>query len=125
MRTPPGGSGTGEDPWTRTTPPGASEHSTHLDEDADPDVLVGHAGSTIPRCDGHAVEDLRTWLFTRGSCVPLGAADERTPVAVGSVRARARSPQDPLGGQDGPRAGTGVDETTAVATGGRRIGRRR
>ncbi len=40
------GSGTPEDPWRLTTPPGKGEYQMWRDESADPPALVCQVGST-------------------------------------------------------------------------------
>jgi hypothetical protein len=97
--------GTKEDPWVLTTPPGTSEYTMYRDEAADPPVLVCQVGSTTLRYQLRAIDDLAAWLVAQGEWVPLGAADEKKPVAEGTVEAWGRSPDNPVGGWYGLRNG--------------------
>ncbi len=97
--------GTREDPWVLTTPPGSSEYSIYRDEEADPPALVCQVGSTTLKYRLRAVDDLHAWLVLQGDWVLLGAADEKKPAAEGSVEAWGRSPDNPVGGWYGLRAG--------------------
>jgi hypothetical protein len=99
------GSGTNEDPWRLTTPPGTSEYSMHRDESSDPPALVCQVGSTKLTYQLRAIEDLHEWLVQQGDWVPLGAADENKPAADGTVEAWGRSPDNPVGGWYGLRKG--------------------
>ena len=49
------GSGTKDDPWVLTTPPGTSEYTMYRDDDADPPILVCRVGSTTLRYHARAV----------------------------------------------------------------------
>jgi hypothetical protein len=97
--------GTKDDPWILKTPPGTSEYSMYNDSDADPPALVCQVGSTTLRYDLRAVEDLHSWLVGQDDWVPLGAADEQKPAAVGTVEAWGRSSDNPVGGWYGLRKG--------------------
>jgi hypothetical protein len=97
--------GTKDDPWVLTTAPGTSQYTMHRDETADPPVWVCQVGSTTLRYRIGAVEDLHAWLVGQGDWVPLGAADEKKPAADGTVEAWGRSPDNPVGGWYGLRAG--------------------
>jgi hypothetical protein len=99
------GSGTKDDPWRLTTPPGTSEYSMHRDEGSDPPALVCQVGSTTLKYQLRAIEDLHAWLLDQGDWVPLGAADENKPAAEGTVEAWGRSPDNPVGGWYGLRKG--------------------
>jgi hypothetical protein len=99
------GSGTEEDPWRLTTPPGTSAYSMHRAEDADPPALVCQVGSTKLSYQLSAIDDLHAWLVEQGDWVPLGAADENKPAADGTVEAWGRSPDNPVGGWYGLRKG--------------------
>jgi len=99
------GSGTHDDPWRLTTPPGSSGYTMWRDEDADPPRLVCQVGSTTLSYDARVVEDLHSWLREQGDWVPLGAADEKAQAADGTVEAWARSAENPLGGWYGLRKG--------------------
>jgi len=98
-------SGTKEDPWALTTPPGTSGYTMHKDDEADPPTLVCQVGSTTLRYQLRAVEDLHAWLVEQGDWVVLGAADEKKPAAEGTVEAWGRSTDNPVGGWYGLRKG--------------------
>jgi uncharacterized protein DUF6855 len=78
------GSGTKDDPWTLSTPPGTSSYTMFRDEAADPPALVCQVGSTTLRYRLRAIEDLHAWLLEHGDWVPLGAADEKKDAAAGT-----------------------------------------
>jgi hypothetical protein len=99
------GSGTDDDPWVLTTPPGSSEYTMYRDEDGDPQALVCHVGSTTLRYHLRVIEDMTAWLQDEGDWVLLGAADEKKEPAPGTVEAWARSPHNPVGGWYGLRKG--------------------
>ena len=69
------GSGTKDDPWELTTAPGSSTYTMHLDEGADPPMLVCQVGSTKLTYLASAIDDLHAWLVEQGDWVDLGAAD--------------------------------------------------
>jgi hypothetical protein len=98
-------SGTKDDPWVLTTPPGTSEYTMYKDEEADPPALVCQVGSTTLRYRLRAIEDLHAWLVAQGGWVLLGAADEKKPAADGSVEEWGRSADNPVGGWYGLRNG--------------------
>ena len=100
-----GGSGTKDDPWALTTPPGTSSYSMYRDEASDPPALVCQVSSTTLRYQLQSIEDLHAWLIRQDDWVPLGAADEKKPAAEGSVEAWGRSPDNPVGGWYGLRNG--------------------
>jgi hypothetical protein len=99
------GTGTKDDPWQLKTPPGTSAYTMHRDEAADPPALVCQVGSTKLSYRLRAVEDLHAMLQAHGDWMPLGAADEGKPAAVGTVEAWARDEANPVGGWYGLRAG--------------------
>jgi Family of unknown function (DUF6855) len=99
------GSGTAEDPWILTTPPGSSEYHAYRDDTTDPPALVVQVGSTQLRYDLRCIDDLHAMLRERGDWVPLGNADEQKPAADGTVEAWARSESNPIGGWYGLRKG--------------------
>jgi hypothetical protein len=99
------GSGTREDPWTLTTPPGRSEYQAYRDESADPPVLVVTVGKTEVRYRLRCIEDLHAMLVEAGDWVPLGSADEQKPAAEGTVEAWGRDPGNPVGGWYGLKKG--------------------
>jgi hypothetical protein len=99
------GSGTRDDPWVLTTPPGTSEYLMYRDEAATPPALVCVVGKTTLGYQLRAVEDLHAWLKEQGDWVPLGAADEQKDAAPGTVEAWGRSPDNPIGGWYGLKKG--------------------
>jgi hypothetical protein len=99
------GSGTKEDPWRLTTPPGTSDFEMYRDASTDPPLLVCQVGSTQLTYHLRAIEDLHGWLKQRGDWVPLGAADEQKAAADGTVEAWGRSDANPVGGWYGLRKG--------------------
>jgi hypothetical protein len=99
------GTGTKDDPWQLTTPPGSSSYTMYRDEDADPPALVCQVGSTKLTYHLRAIDDLHAWLVEQGDWVPLGAADEQKAAADGTVEAWGRSPTNPVGGWYGLRKG--------------------
>jgi hypothetical protein len=99
------GSGTPEDPWTLTTPPGKSTYQVYRDEAADPPALVCVVGSTRLGYQLRAIADLHEMLTRHGDWMALGNTDEQKPAPEGSVEAWARSPENPVGGWYGLKKG--------------------
>jgi hypothetical protein len=99
------GSGTAEDPWILTTPPGKSEYQAYRDESAEPPAIVVTVGATEVRYRLSSITDLQEMLRQRGNWVALGNADEQKPAAEGTVEAWARSPENPVGGWYGLKKG--------------------
>lgn len=99
------GSGTPEDPWTLSTPPGRSAFEAYRDPDADPPALVVQVGRTELRYHLRCIEDLHAMLVEHGDWIPLGNADEQKPAADGTVEAWARSDANPVGGWYGLKKG--------------------
>jgi len=99
------GSGTPEDPWVLTTPPGSSRFEAHRDLAADPPALVVNVGSTELRYQLRCIDDLHAWLVEQGDWVPLGNADEQKPAKEGTVEAWGRSEDNPVGGWYGMKKG--------------------
>ena len=99
------GTGTKDDPWVLTTPPGTSEYLMYRDESADPRAIVCVVGKTTLGYQLRAIEDLHTMLKAHGDWMPLGAADEQKPAAEGTVEAWARSADNPVGGGYGLKKG--------------------
>lgn len=97
--------GTKEDPWKLSTAPGTSEYTMYHDEAADPPALVCQVGSTTLKYHLSAIQNLHRWLIEQGDWVPLGAADENTPAAPGTVEAWGRAESNPAGGWYGLRKG--------------------
>ena len=105
MTNPTIGTGTRDDPWQLTTPPGKAAYQMWKDESADPPALVCQVGGTQLRYHLRAIEDLRTMLMTHGDWLPLGGADEQKPAQDGTVEAWGRSPDNPVGGWYGLKKG--------------------
>jgi hypothetical protein len=96
--------GTKDDPWQLSTPPGSSRYTMYRDEDGTP-ALVCQVGSTTLKYHLRAIDDLHAWLREQGDWVELGAADEQKPAKDGTVEAWGRSPENPVGGWYGLRKG--------------------
>ncbi len=96
--------GTQDDPWQLSTPPGSSQYTMYRDQD-DPPTLVCQVGTTTLKYQLRAIDDLHAWLREQGDWVELGAADEQKPAKDGTVEAWARSPENPVGGWYGLRKG--------------------
>ena len=101
----PTGSGTSEDPWILTTPPGRSQFEAYEDTGADPPALVVQVGATELRYRLQCITDLCEMLRAHGDWMALGNADEQKPAAEGTVEAWARSPANPVGGWYGLKKG--------------------
>ena len=99
------GTGTKDDPWVLSTPPGTSSYTMYRDDDADPPRLVCVVGSTSLSYDARCLDDAHAMLVARGDWMALGAADEQKPVKDDTVEAWARSETNPLGGWYGLRKG--------------------
>jgi uncharacterized protein DUF6855 len=99
------GSGTPEDPWTLTTPPGKSTYQAYRDEAADPPALVCVVGTTRLGYQLRCIADLHEMLTAHGDWMALGNADEQKHAPQGSVEAWGRSPENPVGGWYGLKKG--------------------
>lgn len=99
------GSGTPDDPWILTTPPGKSEFEAHLEPDADPPALVIQVKSTQLRYHLRCIDDLHAMLTERGDWMALGNADEGKPVKEDTVEAWGRDETNPVGGWYGLKKG--------------------
>jgi len=99
------GTGTPEDPWQLTTPPGSSSYQMWKDETADPPVLVCQVGSTRLTYHLRAIDDLHTMLKAHGDWLPLGGTDEQKPAPDGTVEAWGRAADNPVGGWYGLKKG--------------------
>jgi hypothetical protein len=99
------GSGSADDPWELTTPPGTSGYRMWRDEEADPPTLVCQVGTTTLGYQLRCIEDLHAMLRERGDWVALGAADEQKPAKDGTVEAWARAGDNPVGGWYGVKKG--------------------
>lgn len=99
------GTGTADDPWILTTPPGRSEFDAWRDEEADPPALWVRVGSTKLSYQLRCIEDLHTMLVEHGDWMPLGSTDEQKEARPGTVEAWARDDDNPVGGWYGLRKG--------------------
>jgi hypothetical protein len=99
------GSGTKDDPWQLSTPPGSSSYTMYRDDTADPAILVCVVGKTTLTYQARCLDDLRAMLAEAGDWVPLGGADEQKPAPPGSVEEWGRSPDNPVGGWYGQKKG--------------------
>lgn len=99
------GSGTEDDPWILTTPPGSSEFDAWRDETTQPPALVIRVGSTKLTYELRCIEDLHAMLASHGDWMPLGNADEQKEAKPGTVEAWARAADNPVGGWYGLRKG--------------------
>ncbi len=99
------GSGTPDDPWILTTPPGRSDYQAYRDETADPPAVVVRVGTTELRYQLRCLTDLHAMLKQHGDWISLGNADEQKPAADGTVEAWARSSDNPVGGWYGLKKG--------------------
>jgi hypothetical protein len=99
------GTGTPNDPWRLTTPPGSSSFEAYRDPDADPPALVVQVGRTQLRYHLSCIEDLHAMLVAHGDWMPLGNADEQKPAVAGTVEAWGRSETNPVRGWYGIKKG--------------------
>jgi hypothetical protein len=99
------GSGTPNDPWVLTTPPGSSEFEAYRDPDASPPALVVQVGATELRYHLRCIDDLHAMLKEAGDWIPLGVADEQKEVKPDTVEAWGRSTDNPVGGWYGIKKG--------------------
>jgi hypothetical protein len=99
------GSGTPDDPWILSTPPGSSQFQAYRDEAASPPALVVQVGKTELRYHLAAIDDLHAMLLEHGDWMPLGNADEQKPAAEGTVEAWGRWAGNPVGGWYGLKKG--------------------
>jgi len=99
------GSGTPDDPWLLTTPPGKSEFTAYRDPDAEPAALVVQVGSTQLRYHLRCIDDLHAMLRTHGDWMPLGNADEQKEAKPDTVEAWGRADDNPVGGWYGLKKG--------------------
>lgn len=99
------GSGTPNDPWVLTTPPGSSEYEAYRDPDANPPALVVQVGATELRYHLRCIDDLHAMLKEAGDWVPLGVADEQKEAKPDTVEAWGRSADNPVGGWYGIKKG--------------------
>lgn len=105
MAVAPEGSGTKDDPWLLTTPPGSSEFEAWREPDANPPALVVQVGSTQLRYHLRCIDDLHAMLRARGDWMPLGNADEQKEAKPDTVEAWGRAADNPVGGWYGLKKG--------------------
>ena len=99
------GTGTPDDPWKLTTPPGTSDYTIRRDDAADPPELVCQVGATTLRYLARCLDDVPAMLRARGDWMELGSADENKPAKDGTLEAWGRSADNPVGGWYGLRKG--------------------
>ena len=99
------GTGTKDDPWRLSTPPGTSEYTLYRDDSADPPLLVCQVGTTKLTYLARAIDDLHAMLKAHGDWMELGAADEQKEAKPGTVEAWGRAADNPVGGWYGQRRG--------------------
>jgi hypothetical protein len=99
------GTGSAEDPWILTTPPGSSEFEAYRDPEADPPALVVQVGATQLRYRLSCVDDLHAMLKEHGDWMLLGNADEQKEPKPDTVEAWGRSADNPVGGWYGLKKG--------------------
>src|SRR5262245_40047975 len=99
------GSGTSNDPWVLTTPPGSSEFEAYRDPDANPPALVVQVGATELRYHLRCIDDLHAMLTAAGDWMALGVADEQKEAKPDTVEAWGRDTGNPVGGWYGIKKG--------------------
>jgi hypothetical protein len=99
------GTGTPNDPWVLTTPPGSSEFEAYRDPEANPPALVVQVGATELRYHLRCIDDLHAMLKTAGDWMPLGVADEQKEAKPDTVEAWGRSETNPVQGWYGFKKG--------------------
>ena len=99
------GTGTKDDPWILTTPPGTSEFDAWRDDSTDTPALMIRVGSTTLSYQGRCIDDLHAMLVARGDWMALGNADEQKDAKPDTVEAWARASDNPVGGWYGLRKG--------------------
>lgn len=99
------GTGTADDPWVLTTPPGKGQFEVYRDETAAPPALVCQVGTTKLSYQLRCIDDLHEMLTEHDDWMPLGNADEQKPATPGTVEAWARADDNPVGGWYGLRKG--------------------
>jgi len=99
------GTGTPDDPWVLSTPPGGSEFEAYRDPNADPPALVVQVGTTQLRYHLSCIDDLHAMLVRHGEWMPLGNKDEQKDADPGTVEAWGRSADNPVGGWYGFKKG--------------------
>jgi hypothetical protein len=101
------GSGTANDPWVLTTPPGSSEFEAFRDPDANPPALVVQVGATELRYHLRCIDDLHAMLKQAGGWIALGVADEQKEAKPDTVEAWGPSGSNPVQGWYGLKRAEG------------------
>ena len=99
------GSGTPDDPWVLSTPPGSSQFEAWREPDADPPALVVQVGATQLRYHLRCIDDLHAMLKQAADWMPLGVADEQKEAKPDTVEAWGRSADNPVQGWYGIKKG--------------------
>ncbi len=99
------GSGTGDDPWELTTPPGKSGFTAWREPEAEQPALVVQVKSTQLRYHLSCIDDLHAMLTARGDWMALGSADEGKEAKEDTVEAWGRAADNPVGGWYGLKRG--------------------
>ncbi len=97
------GTGTPDDPWVLTTPPGKSGYEIWRDEDKN--VIHCQVGKTWLHYKPSAIEDLYAMLKAHGEWMELGNKDEKQDTRPNTVEEWGRSADNPVGGWYGLRKG--------------------
>jgi hypothetical protein len=77
----------------------------HVDYKDGLKVLVCTVGDTVLLYHARCIEDLHAMLKEHGDWMALGSADEQKEAAPGTVKAWARSPENPVKGWYGLKKG--------------------
>ena len=96
---------TKDNPLPLKTPPGTADFTMHADTKDGLAILVCTVGKTVLHYDARCIEDLHAMLKAHGDWMDLGGTDEQKPVKAGTVEARGRSPDNPVGGRYGLKKG--------------------
>jgi hypothetical protein len=96
-------SGTRENPWSLTTPPGSSAFEAFRAPELN--ALVVRVGKTELRYQLRCIDDLHAMLKAHGDWMPLGGTDEQKPAPEGTVEAWGRAADNPVGGWYGTKNG--------------------
>ena len=99
------GSGTKDDPWQLSTPPGTAQFTMHRAELDGVATLVCTVGKTVLHYDARILDDLAAYLKKVGDWVDLGSADEQKEPKEGTVEAWGRASTNPIGGWYGLKKG--------------------
>jgi hypothetical protein len=77
----------------------------YRDQSQDPPLLVCTVGQTTLTYLARCLDDLQAMLNVNGDWIALGSADEQKDAAPGTVEARARASDNPVGGWYGQTKG--------------------